>query len=75
MAKQVCDGIAKAMNCLRTAIFANLATLYDENGKRQKAVSTAKKAKKLLSEVKPSELNEFSIKYDVIAQLCEKLSK
>jgi len=75
MAKQVCDGIAKAMNCLRIAILANLATLYDESGKRQKAVSTAKKAKKLLSQMKPSELNELSIKYDVIAQLCEKLSK
>lgn len=75
MAKQVCSDITRAMNCLRIAIFANLALLYDERSNRQKAVSMAKKAGKLLSEVKPSDLNDFSIKYDVIVQLCERLKK
>ena len=75
MANQISSGIAKEMNCLRIEIFANLALMYDESGKRLKAVTMAKKAGKLLSEVKPSDLNDFSLKYDVIVQLCKKLKK
>lgn len=75
LANELSNQVTRTMNNLKVIVFGNLARIYDENGQRQKAITFAKKARKMLSAVKASDLNGFAISHNEIVQLCEKLKK
>ncbi len=72
---QISTNLTKAITNLKVVIYGNLIQVNQARGQQKRAEMFAKKTKKLLPEIKPSDLVGFAISHAEIEQLCEKLKK